>query len=337
MISLRRFAAVMRARLPEFYRDGASLGWNIAMPIVLILGFAFIFAGETEDLFKVGYLGEASRTPFLRTPHIDFVALERLDEALEKLRRHQYDMVLDTRSAVRYWINESSARGSVTERLLLGSFAQAGSDVPARGSVSGRAIPYVDWLLPGVLSMNLMFSCLWGVGWVVVRYRKNGVLRRLHATPLSALEFLSAQVAARLLIIMSVTLLVYLFAWWTIEFTMLGSHALLFLVFLFGAACLTSFGLLVAARLRTEELADGLLNLLSWPQMIFSGIWFSLEGANPLAQAIAQLLPLTHLVDAARRVMLDGAGLMDVLPQLIILGALTLVLLTVSARIFRWH
>jgi ABC-type multidrug transport system permease subunit len=337
MISFRRFAAVLRARLPEFYRDRASLGWNIAMPIVLILGFAFIFAGNREDLFKVGYLGEESSSAFLQMPHVDFVAVDQLEEALGKLRRHQYDMVLDVTSEVRYWINDSSPRGTLAERLLLGFYADAGSDKPQRGSVSGRAIRYVDWLLPGVLGMNLMFSCLWGVGWVVVRYRKNGVLRRLQATPLSAFEFLAAQVAARLLIVMSVTVVVYLFAQWTIDFTMLGSHALLFVILLFGAACLTSFGLLVAARLRTEELADGLLNLLSWPQLILSGVWFSLEGVNPLARAIAQLFPLTHLVDAARRVMLDGAGPIDVLPQLAILGALTLVLLTLSAKIFRWH
>lgn len=337
MISFRRFAAVLRARLPEFYRDRASLGWNIAMPILLILGFAFIFTGEREDQFKVAYLGVASQSPFLRTPYVDFVAVDQLEEALSKLRHHQYDMVVDFRSELRYWINDSSPAGTLAERLLLGSYAQAGNQTPTRGSVSGRPIRYVDWLLPGVLGMNLMFSCLWGVGWVVVRYRKNGVLRRLQATPLRAFEFLAAQVAARLLIVMSVTLLVYLFAWWTIEFRMLGSLILLFVVFFFGAACLTSFGLLVAARLRTEELADGLLNLLSWPQLILSGVWFSLEGLNPLARAIAQLLPLTHLVDAARRVMLDGAGPIEVLPQLVILGTLTLVLLGWSAMMFRWH
>ena len=185
--------------------------------------------------------------------------------------------------------------------------------------------------------MNLMFSCLWGVGWVVVRYRKNGVLRRLHATPLTAMEFLTAQVLARLLIVIAVNLFVYVCVQWLVGFTMTGSHLLLFLVYLVGAACLTSIGLLVAARLRTEELADGLLNLVSWPQLILSGVWFSLEGLNPAAQAVAQALPLTHLVDAARRIMLDGAGLLEVLPQIGLLALITLVLLTISAALFRWQ
>ena len=337
MISLRRFHATLRARLPEFYRDRASLVWNIAMPIFLILGFAFIFSDDSEELFKVAVYGEGADSPFLATPHVRFVPVEDLDTALHKLRRHQYDLLVEVGTAPRYWVNDAAPRGELAERLLLGSYAAANGTAPPGESVSGEAFRYVDWLLPGILSMNLMFSCLWGVGWVVVRYRKNGVLRRLQATPLTALEFLSAQVAARLLIVLSVTVVVYLFARWLVGFTMQGSHAVLFLVFLVGAACLTSLGLLIATRLRTEELADGLLNLLSWPQLILSGVWFSLEGVNPVAQAAAQVFPLTHLVDASRRVMLDGAELFEVLPEIGLLAALTLVLLLVSARLFRWN
>jgi len=337
MKGFRRFLAALRARLPEFYRDRASLLWNIAMPILLILGFAFVFSGEDEDLFTVAVVGDKAETAFTATPHIRFVTVDDREAGLAKLRRHQYDLLVDLAEPPRYWLNDASPKGELAERLLLGSYAEAAEGLPERGTVSGQSIRYVDWLLPGVLAMNLMFSCLWGVGWVVVRYRKNGVLRRLQATPLTAFEFLAAQVAARLLIVLSVTAVVYVAALWLIDFTMQGSHLLLFVVFLLGAACLTSVGLLVATRLRTEELADGLLNLLSWPQLILSGVWFSLEGVNPAARALAQAFPLTHLVEAARRVMIDGAGLAEVWPQLAILAALTLALLGVSARLFRWN
>jgi ABC-type polysaccharide/polyol phosphate export permease len=121
--------------------------------------------------------------------------------------------------------------------------------------------------------------------------------------------------------------MVYLGADLFVDFTMRGSYWALALVFFVGAACLTSMGLLVATRLRTEELADGLLNLVSWPMMILSGVWFSMQGTNPAAQAVAQLFPLTHLVAAARRIMIDGAGIMNVLPEVGLLAALTLALL----------
>lgn len=333
----RRFIAVFRARLPEFYRDKASLTWNILMPLVLVAGFAFVFSDEPETLFKVGVYGEQPDMPFLETAQVRFIEIDDLTEAKEKLRRHQYDLLLDLSDMPRYWVNNDSPQGAVVENLLLGSAAQPNADTPVRETVVGSAISYADWLLPGILAMNVMFSCLWGVGWVVVRYRKNGVLRRLHATPLTAFEFLAAQVATRLLVVMSVTVLVYIAARLLIDVTMNGSHALLFLTFFIGAACLTSVGLLVATRLRTEELADGLLNLMSWPQLILSGVWFSLEGVNPAARAIAEVLPLTHLVDAARRIMIDGASFLEVLPQLGLLLGLTGLLLGVSALLFRWN
>jgi len=143
-------------------------------------------------------------------------------------------------------------------------------------------------------------------------------------------------VIARIIIIAGVTLLVFVGANLVVGFTIRGSYLALFLVFLSGAACLTSMGLIVATRLNTEEVADGLLNLISWPMMFFSGVWFSMEGTHPLAQFVSRLFPLTHLVDAARRIMIDGAGVSGVMFEISLLSGLTLLLLVVSSRLFRW-
>jgi ABC-type multidrug transport system permease subunit len=232
----------------------------------------------------------------------------------------------------------------LAERLLLGAGPAAGqgggSDGAAatvRRTVSGAAVRYADWVLPGILAMNLMFSSLWGVGWVIVRYRKNGVLRRLKATPLSPFEFLSAQVLSRLLVVLSSNITVYLGAALLLDFPMRGSYAALALVYGTGALCLISLGLIVSSRLRTEELADGILNLISWPMLLLSGVWFSMEGTSPAAQLLSRLSPLTHLVDAARRIMIDGAGVAAVLPEVLLLGGLALGFLTLAAWLFRWE
>ena len=339
--SLKRLWAVLTARLREFYRDTASWAWNLLMPVLILAGFAFIFQGDEKPLFTLALIGEpaAIELPLLQEDFVQLVEVpvaER-EQALRKLQRHQYDLLLDvTRQPPRYWINALSERSRVLEELLLKSPLEAAAGNFRRGEVEGRDLRYVDWVMPGVLAMNMMFSCLWGVGWVVVRYRKNGVLRRLQATPLTPLEFLSAQVLARLAIIIFVTAAVFVGADWMIGFVMRGSWWLLGTVFFVGALCLTSMGLIVATRLKTEEVADGLLNLLSWPMMIFSGVWFSMENANPLAQAISGAMPLTWLVDAARRIMLDGAGLAEVAGDIGLLGGMALLLLLVSARLFRW-
>ena len=235
-----------------------------------------------------------------------------------------------------YWLNPAAPRGLLAERLLRVADAPAETELQ-RQEVAGAAARYADWALPGVLAMNLMFSSLWGVGWVVVRYRKNGVLRRLQATPLRPFEFLAAQVLSRLLVVLTANTLVFLGAVGLLKCPMRGSWLALLLVAIAGALCMISVGLLIAARLRTEELADGILNLISWPMLLLSGVWFALAGASPAAQAAAQMLPLTHLVDAARAVMLDGAGIAAVWPQIALLLALAMVLIVVAARLFRWQ
>lgn len=342
---LQRIAAVLVARNREFYRDTAGLIWNIMMPVMMIVAFAFIFGGGPDDLFKVGVLGDpdtaADATGFLATPHINFVPVAEQDGAVTKIARHQLDLLVDTRgpggAVTGYWVNPQAPNGQIVERLLLGAHARGAEAAPERRLAAGEALSYADWVLPGVLAMNVMFSSLWGVGWVVVRYRKNGVLRRLKATPLRPLEFLTAQVLSRLLVAMTSSVVVYLGALAILDFPMRGSYAALALVYIAGALCMISLGLLVASRLRTEELADGLLNLLAWPMVLLSGVWFSMEGTSAAAQWLSQLMPLTHVVDAARGIMIDGMGLVQILPQIVLLLALAAVLLATAARLFRWE
>ena len=206
-----------------------------------------------------------------------------------------------------------------------------------QGTVSGKELRYIDWVVPGILGMNMMFSALFGLGFVLVRYRKNGVLKRLKGTPLSITEFILAQIMSRLILIVSVAVLVYVSCDWVLDFAMHGSYLLLLLVLILGAFSLISMGLLVAARLHSDEVAGGLVNVLSWPMMLLSGVWFSLEGAPQWIKFVADLLPLTHVVDAARAIMLDGASLIDISYHLIILSLMTLVFLFIGVKMFRWE
>jgi ABC-type multidrug transport system permease subunit len=344
----RRILAILVARNREFYRDRAGLGWNIFMPILMVLAFAFIFSGEPEDQLKVGVVTPDGALPaqgsgLLALEYVRFVSVADAEAAVQKVERHQLDLLVDLRrEPLVYWVNLESPKGYVAERLLLwaerqGAEGSGSNPSPERHTLSGTAVRYADWVLPGVLAMNVMFSSLWGVGWVIVRYRKNGVLRRLKATPLSPFEFLAAQVLSRLLVVMSASLVVYAGAALLLDFPMRGSYLALALLYAAGALCLISLGLIVSARLRTEELADGILNLISWPMLLLSGVWFSMEGTSAAAQTLSQLSPLTHLVEAARRIMIDGAQLLDVVPELLLLLGLALAFLVLAARLFRWE
>ncbi len=335
-MSLKRFLAAFSARNSEFLRDRTALSWNIVFPVLIVIGFAFAFTTDKNDMFKVGLYGhtdqaQPQQAEFLATEHIQFIEITDMPGAIHKVERHQLDMLLDL-STQRYWINQTSPNGYMLERLL--GENHGGLE---KQSVSGDPIRYVDWLVAGVFGMNLMFASLFGVGYAIVRYRKNGVLKRLRATPLTALEFLTAQVASRLWLILLVTTLVYACTNFIVGFRMYGSYLDLFVVLVAGTLCLISLGLIIAARMSSEEAANGLLNLITIPMMILSGVWFSLEGSSPIIQKFSLLLPLTHFNNAARAIMLDGASLLDVSGNLLTLVGMTVVCMVIAAYSFRWE
>lgn len=332
-MSFRRFLAILRARNKEFWRDRAALAWNFIFPIMIIGGFAVAFSGEGPDLYKVGITAteNSQKLHFEEIKYIQFIPITTLSAAITKVERHQLDMLLSP-STQQFWINETSPAGYLLEHLLKGS-----DEGFKREAVTGESIRYVDWLISGILAMNLMFSALFGVGFVIVRYRKNGMLKRIKATPVTAFEFIAAQVVSRMWLLLSVSILVFILTDLALDFRMYGSYLDLLIVFTLGAVCLISLGLLIAARLASEELAGGLLNAISWPMMFLSGVWFSLEGVNPWLVKLAQILPLTHVIDGARAIMIDGAGLMEILPNLIALIVMTVVFLIIAAYTFRWE
>ena len=334
-----RIYALFVARNTEFFRDKAALTWSILLPILIIFVFAYAFTDENPEKFKVAIVLADQLNPptdeFKSTRFIKFIEVEDIDASLHKIERHQVDMLFDTNTR-RYWINQTSPNGYIVEKLLIAAFA--GSDQKLNQNlVQGDEVRYLDWVIPGVIAMNMMWGALFGIGYVIVRYRKMGVLKRLRATPVTPVEFLTAQIMSRLWLLLVINVLIYIGMDYFVDFRMNGSYLDLFIVFTLGCICLICCGLVIAARISSEEVANGLLNLMSWPMMFLSGIWFSLEGAHPWMQKFALILPLTHVTKAAREIMIDGAGLLQVADHLLVLGLTSVVLLVIGARIFRWE
>jgi len=336
---LRRIYAIFKGRNREFIRDRSSLAWNLLLPVALIFGLSYAFDGQRDE-YTVGVLQESAEIdpgthPFLETRFIRFVPYKDRDVALRKVARHQLDLLIEPGTPLHYWVNPDATKGYFVEFALLQS-ATPQPEGMVKEQITGDAVGYADWVLPGILGMNMMFSCLFGVGYVVVRYRKNGFLKRLRATPLTALEFITAQVASRMVLIMIITTIVFTGTHLMLDTRMEGSYVTLFLIAAVGAISMVSMGLVVSARVTSEELAGGLLNLINWPMMMLSGVWFSLEGASAGVRQAAQIFPLTHVLDSARAVMLDGATIRDVAPSLVALTVMSAVFLALGAAIFRW-
>jgi ABC-2 type transport system permease protein len=353
---LKRLWQLFVARNKEFYRDRGSMTWNMLFPILIIGGFAFAYGGKPKPLFSIGIVERGETTtqhnPLSDWKYARFVKIEGDEESLskakEKVSRHQLDLLIDIEEAPvggkdqkganwrgHFWVNPTSPQGDTLEKML----ASVKEIEWTRESTVGQEVRFVDWLTPGIIGINMMFSALFGVGYVLVRYRKSGVLKRLKATPVRAWEFLLAQIFSRFVLIAISSAMIFTGAVLILGIPLKGSPLALAIVLSSGTLCLISLGLLVAARVSSEELAGGLLNLMTWPMMFLSGVWFSLEGLNPWLQRVSQLSPLTHMVSASRAIMIDGAHWYEpvVLGPIAILLTIAVIGLGVGSWMFRWE
>lgn len=346
---LKRLKAMFVARNREFYRDKAAFGWNFLFPFLIIAGFAILFGGREHKELKIGVFPCAQSEPApaldcvpptLKTMrYVDYIVFDEEEQGLDKLKHHKIDILIDVRhNPLRYWVSHTSPKGYLSEKMIRGVLTADAPEVMVRQEIEAlREIRYIDWLFPGILAMNMMFSALYGVGFVVVRYRKNGVLKRLKATPLTAFEYLSAQMFSRLFLLMFSLAILWVGCDLVFHFHVEGSYLGIALMFLAGCLSLIALGLIIASRGTSEEFANGMLNFITWPMMFLSEVWFSIEGAPHWVQMFAKMFPLTHLLTGVRKIMNDGATIADVGPELTILLAMTVIFLSIGAGLFSWN
>jgi ABC-2 type transport system permease protein len=208
---------------------------------------------------------------------------------------------------------------------------------PGRSEISEPGSRYVDFLVPGLLGMNLMGTGMWGIGFSLVMARHGHLLKRLIAAPVRRGEVLGAQVLSRLLFLVPEAGALIAFATLLLGVPVRGSWLLLAFVSLVGALAFSGLGLLTAARPRTIEGVSGIMNLVMVPMWVLSGIFFSTERFPAALQPLVKALPLTALNDALRKVMLEGAGFTALGPQLLNLALWGAISFVLALKLFRWQ
>jgi ABC-2 type transport system permease protein len=196
---------------------------------------------------------------------------------------------------------------------------------------------YIDFLIPGLLGLNLLSTGLWGVGYNVVRMRTQMLLKRFATTPVRRIDFLLSFMLGRLVFLAAELGLVLGFAWLAFRVPVRGSLATLGFTATLGAFTFTALGLLIASRARTTEAVQGLMNLVSVPMWVLSGVFFSATHFPDAMQPFIQALPLTALNNAMRAVMLDGAGMVAIAGSLAIVAAWGAACLVLAMSWFRWR
>ena len=196
---------------------------------------------------------------------------------------------------------------------------------------------YIDFLIPGLLGMNLMGGGMWGIGFVIVDMRIKKLLKRMIATPMHKSDFMLAMIVSRLAFMVAEVILLLFFGFFAFGMIIQGSIASIIAVAFFGSMCFTGMGLLVASRAQKIETVSGLMNLVMLPMYVVSGVFFSAERFPKVFQPFIQALPLTALNDALRAVILEGANLASQSLKLAIIAAWGVISFLLALRWFRWN
>lgn len=333
-----------RARVLEFLREPEAIFWVFLFPVLLAVALGVAFRNKPPEPLPVGIEAGAAAT----SRQAALAASNRLrPEILEReparagLRSGKLALVVLATEPPTYWSDPTRPESRLARLEVDAALEQAAGRTdaftPSELAMTEKGSRYVDFLIPGLLGMNLMGTGMWAIGFSLVQQRAGKLLKLFVASPMKRWHLLAAQVCARLVFLGLEATLLVAFAILVLDVPLRGSLVALTVVTGLGAMTFVGIGLLVAARPRTIEGVSGLMNFAMFPMWIFSGVFFSYERFPAAVLPLIRAIPLTALVDALRRVMLDGAGLLGIGPQLAVLAAWGVLSFLAAMKIFRWQ
>ena len=335
-------------REKEMWREPEVIFWVFGFPILLALGLGIAFRNKPAEVHRVAIVAgkDAAHTLEMlqESPQKGLVKAEVLPEtsAFNQFRLGKYDLVVIPQSSSSFEYRLDPARPeSVLTRSIVNDALQtsAGRKDPLATSEKASTEPgarYIDFLIPGLLGMNLMNSGMWGVGFALVDMRQRKLLKRFVATPMRRGDFLLALASSRLILMLIELVLLLGFGILAFHMRLMGSWAAVILISGIGALCFGGLGLLTASRAQKIESVSGLINLVMMPMWLFSGVFFSYERFPTVLLPLIKLLPLTALNDALRSCILEGGSLATQGSRLLVMVLWGGISYLLALRWFRW-
>lgn len=263
-------------------------------------------------------------------------------EAMVLLKRGNLNLVLDEKNGkVQYHFDPMNPDAQLTylklSKLLdsTGPVAKEANTEIKPLTVSGSR--YIDFLVPGLVAMGVMMSCMWGVSYAIIERRSKKLLRRMVATPMKRSNFLIAMITVRVMMNFVEAGLLFLFAWLAFSITIQGSVAALFALFIAGNFAFAGIAIFMSSHTAKTEVGNGLINAVSMPMMVLSGVFFSYHNFPEWSIPTIQKFPLTILADGIRSIMTEGAGFAETALPIAILGSIGFVFFVAGMKMFRWH
>jgi ABC-type multidrug transport system permease subunit len=332
------------SRFREFVREPEAVFWVFAFPVIMTcaLGIAFRSRGAEPVFAGVVEQTGADAIASALEQHGGFTVRRLPPEDVERaLRDGRAPVVIVPGTPPTYRYDEARAESQVARLAVDAALQRAAGRVDAFAPVQQptRTVGsrYIDWLVPGLLGMNIMGTGMWGVGFAIVNARAKKLLKRLVATPMSKSHYLLSLVFSRMATLSLEVIVIIGFAWIFFDVAVHGAPWALAALAILGALSFGGLGLLVASRARTVEAVSGLMNLVMLPMWVLSGVFFAATNFPDPMQPFIHVLPLTALNDALRVIVNEGRGFDAVLPQAGILAAWGGISFALSLKLFRWQ
>ncbi len=334
-------------RYREFLREPEAVFWVFIFPVLLTAGLGIAFRNQPAERTPIAVAGnvaaDSGMIESLRSsPELTVQVLpDSVAEEALRIGRVALVVVPTVSDRVEYRYDAERPEGR-TARLLVDEAVQRAAGRSDPVNVRDRAMSepgarYVDFVVPGLLGMNLMGSGIWGLGFTIVDARRKRLLKRLIATPMSRPQYLASFVLSRLSLLTIEVAVLLGFAVLVFGVPVRGSLGILAAICVLSALSFSALGLLIASRARTVEGVSGLMNLVMLPMWIFSGVFFASSRFPDAIQPVVQALPLTAVIDALRASMLQGAAWNELLPELGVITAWLVLSFGLALRLFRWR
>lgn len=332
------------ARTKEFLRETEAIFWVFGFPLILALALGFAFREKPPDKVPVAVVAGPNAQQRMAALQKSPSLLPRImseQEAREALRRGKVSLLIEGGDQIVYRFDATrpdalSAKREADDALQTAA-GRRDVMVTREERVHEQGARYIDFLIPGLLGMNLMGTGMWSMGFTIANARMRKLLKRLVATPMRKTDYMLAMFLSRLIWLAIETSVLVVFGWLVFGVRVSGSIAALAVLCVVGGYAFAGIGLLTASRAKTIEAVSGLMNLIMMPMWLCSGVFFSYERFPDSVKPIIRLLPLTLLNDALRAVFNNAAGLSQIAPQLAILAVWGVVSFVIGIRVFRWQ
>lgn len=338
----------IKCRWIEFRREPSAFFWVMFMPIMWMVALGFAFSDPQPESYGVGWTQESSQAmPDHLRKSIEESSRLRLRTGTDQqlvnfIKRGDISLVLRWQGQQLDYQFDTTNPEAMRARILVNNLVQeaAGREdlIPTKDQqIRAEGGRYIDFLIPGLLGLSIMTSSLFGVGMTIVSNRKENLLKRYIATPMRPYEYIVSHICGRYMVLAFEFTAVMLSGLLIFDFTVFGNFVSFLFIAILGAGAFTAIALLCASRTRSIPTIGAMVNLITLPMMMLSGVFFSKNNFPESLQGVLDFLPLTALNDALRKVALEGQTLSQVSFELLVLAGYLVFGTLITNRIFKWY